>query len=87
MNCRKMEGGPFLDERLQKEFGRFVEIRLHNDHSDPKIGPRNKEIQREQFGTVTMPYYVLIDREGKVRWNQGGLYSADEFLEKLQSVP
>jgi len=60
-----MEGGPFLDERIQKEFGRFVEIRLHNDHPEDEIANRNKLLQQKHFGTIAMPYYVLADSTGE----------------------
>ena len=83
-----MEGGAFLDERIQKEFGRFVEIRMHNDDSDPAIGTANKMRQMKRHGTVGMPYYVLTDPTGeKIYWKAGGVIGTDRFLEALKSVP
>ena len=86
-----MERGPFLNEKLQKEFGRFVEIVLHTDGRDERFGlssQRNKALQMERFGTVALPYYVLLDPAGKkVFWQGGGTYSAKEFLEHLKKAP
>ena len=83
-----MEGGAFLDERIQKEFGRFVEIRMHNDASDQAISTANKMRQMKRHGTVGMPYYVLTDPTGeKIYWKAGGVIGADRFLEALKSVP
>jgi len=83
-----MEGGAFLDERIQKEFGRFVEIRMHNDHADTAIGTANKLRQQKRHNTVGMPYYVLTDSTGKkIYWKGGGVMSADSFLAALKSVP
>ncbi len=83
-----MEGGAFLDERIQKEFGRFVEIRMHNDHADTEIATTNKLRQTKRHKTVGMPYYVLTDSTGKtIYWKDGGVISADRFLEALKSVP
>jgi hypothetical protein len=83
-----MGGGAFLDARLQKEFGRFVEARLHGDHGNEEIRDRNREIQRERFGTVALPYYAVADPTGeKVYWTGAGVIDADDFLEGLRKAP
>lgn len=83
-----MEGGTFLDQRLQKEFERFVEVRLHGDHGNGEIRDRNREIQRERFGTVALPYYAVTDPTGeKVYWTGEGKVAAEEFLAGLREAP
>jgi hypothetical protein len=83
-----MEGGPFLDAKLQKEFGRFVEARLHGDHGNEEIRERNREIQRERFGTLALPFYAVTDPTGeKVYWTDAGLVGVDDFLEGLRKAP
>ena len=86
-----MEGGPFLSRKMQEEFGRFVMIELHTDGRAKNVvesSERNREIQRQRFKTIALPYYVLMDPTGKkVYWKAGGRIPHDEFLEKLKSVP
>lgn len=85
-----MEGGPFLSKVVQKEFGRFVEIVLHTDGGGElrESNRRNRDFQRERFGTVALPYYVLLDAAGKkIYWQGGGVYTADDFAAQLRKAP
>lgn len=83
-----MEGGTFLDDRIQNEFKRFVEIRIHTDHSEPELAYQGKKLQRERFKLVAVPYYAVLDPSGeKVYWSKGGVMSADEFLAGLRNAP
>ena len=83
-----MEGGTFLDERIQKEFSRFIEIRIHTDHDDKKLRYQGKTLQRERFKTLAVPYYVVLDSSGKtVYWKKGGVMSEDDFLAGLKKAP
>lgn len=82
-----MEGGPFLDDDVQKEFGKYVEIVLHTDGGGDLYDSNqaNRSFQLEQFGTVALPYYVLMDPSGKkIFWKGGGVYSAEEFRDFLR---
>ncbi|MHC4847183.1 MAG: hypothetical protein ACYTEG_01875 [Planctomycetota bacterium] len=83
-----MESGTFLDENIQKEFGRFVEIRIHTDHDDDKLAYEGKKLQRERFKLIAAPYYAVLDSSGKrVYWSKGGIVGVDEFLSGLRSAP
>ena len=86
-----MEGGPFLSRNMQREFSRFVMVELHTDGRGEEFresSERNREIQRENYGTAALPYYVLLDPSGrKVYWQGGGPLSEEEFIAKLKSVP
>ena len=83
-----MEGGTFLEDSIQDEFGRFVEIRLHSDHRDPEIASANKALQRERFGTLGNPYFCLLSPDGEqVYGTDGGVMGAEEFLAFLRQVP
>ena len=86
-----MEGGTFLIESIQKEFGRFVEIALHTDGKDAKYEAssiRNRDLQRERFKTIAIPYYAILDPTGKkVLWEAGGVQTERAILEALRSVP
>ncbi len=79
-----MERGPFLSRPVQKEFRRFVEILLHTD--GPEENRRNRDFQKERFGTIALPYYALLDPTGKkVLWQGGGAYTAEEFAAHLKT--
>ena len=83
-----MEGGTFLDERIQKAFSRFVEIRVHTDHNDKKLRYQGKTLQRERFKTLAVPYYVVLDPSGEtVYWRKGGVMSEDDFLAGIENAP
>ena len=86
-----MERGPFLNDRVKKEFSRFVVIVLHTDGQDEKYGEssaRNRELQRERFGTTALPHYVVLDPTGKkVYWEKGGVFGVEELLEGLGKAP
>ena len=83
-----MERGPFLDERVQEEFGRYVGIVLHTDGTNEKYGPssvRNLELLRTRFKTKALPFYVILDPTGeRVIWKRGGVIPADEVLAALK---
>jgi len=88
MNCRTMESGTFLDDRIQKEFERFVEIRIHTDHPEPKLAYEGKKLQGERFKSLAAPYYAVLDSSGKtVLWSKPGVMDADTFLAGLRSAP
>ncbi|MHC4940919.1 MAG: hypothetical protein ACYTHK_18415 [Planctomycetota bacterium] len=83
-----MESGTFLNEDIQKEFGRFVEIRIHTDHDDDKLAYEGKKLQRERFNLIAAPYYAVLDSSGKVvYWSKGGIIGEDEFLAGLRKAP
>lgn len=83
-----MERGPFLDERVQEEFGRYVGIVLHTDGTNEKYGPssvRNLEMLRSRFNTKALPFYVILEPDGKkVIWKHGGVAPADDVLAALK---
>jgi len=80
-----MERGPFLSKPVQKEFRRLVEIVLYTD--GPEENRRNRDFQKERFGTIALPYYALLDPTGKkVLWQGGGAYTAEEFAAQLKTV-
>ena len=86
-----MEGGTFLSDALQKEFGRFVLIELHTDGRSEEMREaslRHRELQRSRFSTVALPYYALLDPTGEtVLWQGGGRMAEEDFLKRLQAVP
>ena len=83
-----MEGVTFLDDEIQKEFGRFVEIRLHTDGGGrfTETSKVNKDLLDKMFKTVSIPYYAVLDPAGqKTLWRRGGAMSKSEVLKGLRS--
>jgi len=85
-----MESGTFLNDDIQAEFGRFVEIVLHTDGKDEKYGAssqENKILQKQRFGTLALPFYAVLDSSGeKVLWTGSGVLNAGEFLRGLRTA-
>ncbi len=88
-----MESGTFLDDKVKKEFGRFVLVVLHTDGRDDKYRESsiaNATLLRERFNTRSIPFYVAMDPTGtKVYWT-GGVQEAedpDDLVAALSKVP
>ena len=84
-----MEGGAFLSDGLQEEFGKWVEIVLHTDGKEKlrESSDRNRAIQSKRFDTVALQFYALLDSSGEVvYWQAGGVIAEDEFLKKMQDA-
>ena len=86
-----MEGGTFLDRRLQEAFGRFVLIDLHTDGRTDEFREssiRNRKLQKKMFKTTALPFYALLDPTAKtVYWKGGGRISEEDFLKFLALAP
>ncbi len=85
-----MEGVTFLDDEIQKEFGRFVEIRLHTDGGGrfAETSKINKDLLDKMFDTVSIPYYAVFQdpADQKPVWSQGGALSKSEVLAGLRNA-
>ena len=80
-----MERGPFLSKPVQKEFRKLVEIVLYTD--GPEENRKNRQLQKERFGTVALPYYAVLDPTGtNVLWRAGGAHSAEDFAAHLRDA-
>jgi hypothetical protein len=79
-----MERGPFLSEPVQKEFRKLVEVALYTD--GPEENRANGHFQKDRFGTVALPYYVLLDPTGeRVLWQDGGWIEAERLAASLRT--
>ena len=80
-----MERGPFRSKPVQDEFKGLVEIVLYTD--GPEANRKNRDFQKERFGTIALPYYVLLDPTGKVLWQGGGgQYTGGQFAAHLRTT-
>lgn len=71
-NCRLMEENVLPRPEVTSVLEDFVAVELHTDGVDEK-SKANAKLQREQFGTVTLPLYVVLSPQGKelARFEEG----------------
>jgi len=82
-----MESGTFLNQDIQNEFKRFVEIRIHTDSPEAQLRRAGKKLQATRFKTLAAPYYAVLDSSGKhTYWTKGGVLSAEVFLDGLKQA-
>ena len=86
-----MEGGTFRNVGVQREFKRFVEVRLHTDGRDETrraASLRNRDLQKGRFGTIALPFYALLSPDGKtVYGTAGGAIPVKAVLALLAKAP
>jgi len=59
-NCRWMEINIFTDPDIKNLLdNNFILVKLYTDGTE-KIHKRNKELEKQRFGTVALPYYVIL---------------------------
>lgn len=83
-NCRWMEANMFPRPEVALELSRYVRVRLYTDgQGEPYRGFQN--MQRDEYGTVALPYYVALDSTGTPRVAFGGLTrNAAEYISFLR---
>jgi len=82
-NCRWMEAKifPLVHDELEK----FVRVQLYTDGSGQQYED-NQRYQKDQFGTVALPLYVILDHQGnKIATFPGMTRKPEEFLRFLRS--
>ncbi len=83
-NCRWMEANMFARAEVADALSNFVLSRLYTD-GEGEVYERQQQFQENQFGTVALPLYAIVDSEGKtVRTFSGLTRSPAEFLEFLR---
>jgi thiol:disulfide interchange protein DsbD len=85
-NCRWMEANIFTRPEIKAELNKFVLARLYTD-GEGEIYEQQQEQQQEQFGTVALPLYAVVDGDGKTVATFPGLtHDPQEFLAFLQKA-
>ncbi|MEP7039613.1 MAG: thioredoxin family protein, partial [Acidobacteriota bacterium] len=85
-NCRWMEANVFPKKEVENELSKFVLTRLYTDD-----GSENNEIQQrfqeKTFQTVALPFYAVMDADGKTVATFPGLTrNTSEFVKFLQQA-
>ncbi len=84
-NCRWMEVNMFTKAPVKEELAKYVRVRLYTDgEGQPYEG--FQQMQQEQFGTVALPLYVVLDGEGRSLVTFPGLTrDEEEFVSFLKT--
>jgi thiol:disulfide interchange protein len=83
-NCRWMESNIFPLPAVQAELEKYVRLQLFTDGEGQQY-EENQEYQKEQFGTVALPLYVILDSHGKkIATFPGMTRKPEEFLAFLR---
>jgi thiol:disulfide interchange protein DsbD len=85
-NCHWMKANMFPRPEISAELGKFVLVELYTDGTDP-ASEANQRRQQEWFQTVAIPFYAILDADGKVLAKFPGLTrNPQEFLEFLRKA-
>jgi len=85
-NCRWMEANIFPLPAVHAQLQKFVRLQLYTDGAG-KLFEDNQQYQKEQFGTVALPLYVILDSQGKKLATFPGMTrKPEEFLRFLSQA-
>lgn len=83
-NCREMEIGMFPRPEVAGRLDQMVKVALYTD--DPVHADALQSYQIERFGTLSIPYYVVLSPDDEVLATFGGLTRNEaEFVEFLDA--
>ncbi len=83
-NCRWMEANIFPRPEIEAELEKMILVRLYTD-GEGEMYERNLRLEEDMFGTVALPYYAIIDGDGKPIASFAGLTrNSEEFQAFLQ---
>lgn len=82
-NCRWMEANVFTLPRVQERFRRYLLVRLYTDGTEPEHA-ENMRLEQERFGTIALPFYVVLSPGDEVVATFPGLTrNPEEFIDFL----
>ncbi len=83
-NCRWMEANVFPKKEVKNELANFVLARLYTD-GDGDVYQKQQQMEQDMFGTVALPFYAIMDGDGKVVATFPGLTrNVGDFVDFLQ---
>lgn len=83
-NCRWMEANMFTRPDVRRKLAQFVLVELYTDGSG-KLYEDQQNFQQQRFGTVALPYYAIVNSDGKTIATYAGLTrSSAEFISFLE---
>ena len=82
-NCRWMEANVFTLPKVQERFRQYLLVRLYTDGTGPEHA-ENMRLEQERFGTIALPFYVVLSPGDEVVATFPGLTrNPDEFIDFL----
>ncbi len=85
-NCRWMEANMFDRPDVSASLSKYVLSRLYTD-GEGEMYEKQQQFQEENFGTVALPLYAIVDSNGKtVRTFSGLTRNPREFLAFLRDA-
>lgn len=85
-NCRWMEANIFPKPEVEAELKKFVLSSLYTD-GEGEIYEKQQAMEQEMFGTVALPFYAIVDGDGKTIATFPGLTrNSDEFVDFLKKA-
>jgi len=87
-NCHWMKANMFPRPEIAEAASKLVLVELYTDGTD-KESEENQKLQDEKFKTVAIPYYAILDPDGKVvaSFAKGSTTNTQEFLAFLTTHP
>lgn len=84
-NCRWMEANVFVKREVEEEMSKFVLAKLFTD-GEGEIYERQQQYQENTFQTVALPFYAVIEPDGKIISTFPGLTrNVQEFVDFLRN--
>jgi thiol:disulfide interchange protein len=85
-NCRWMEANMFTRPEIKEQLSKFVLAKLYTD-GEGEIYEQQQAQQQEQFGTVALPLYAVVDGDGNtIATFPGMTRKPEEFLAFLEKA-
>ena len=85
-NCRWMEANVFPKKEIETELNKFVLTRLYTDDGSEN-NTKQQAFEQNTFGTVALPFYAIMDGDGKTVATFAGLTrNTQEFVDFLQKA-
>ena len=83
-NCRWMEANVFTKKEVEDELKKFVLVQLYTDGVG-EIYEKQQQMEQDMFGTVALPFYAVVDGDGKTIASFPGLTrNVAEFVDFLR---
>ncbi len=85
-NCRWMEANVFTKKEVETELSKFVLVMLYTDDGSEN-NTKQQKFQEKTFQTVALPFYAIMDGDGKTIATFAGLTrNTQEFVDFLQKA-
>jgi thiol:disulfide interchange protein DsbD len=86
-NCKWMDANMFPRPEIAEAVKELVPVELYVDGTDA-ASEQNQKLEDERFNTASMPYYALLEPDGKVVAQFGGATrDPEKFLAFLKTRP